>query len=392
MRIKSVYVNNFKSLVDFNIDLAKFNCFIGLNGSGKSTFLQFIDFLAQIMKGKICDWLDRRIWECADLNSHLIKKSDIIKIRITFSDCDNSIQIWESDFSISKKQCITEKIIIGNQCFEVCRKADHGLYRVTNLKDFGEIHSGNIIFRYEGSVFSVLEDPKIPGVFYEFREYCKNIEAFDLLAPQELRKRARESHGSIGLGGEYFSAFLHELKPEKIRILEAKLKEIYPQLCTINLKTLRFGWKALRIEEQYSERRITTESRHISDGILRVLAILSQLETNRQFLLLDEIENGINPELVGFLVDTLTDTEKQIAVSTHSPLFLNYLDDALAEESVKYFYRTSEGYIRSIPFFEIPSIKKKLGILGAGEAFADTDLIGLAYEIERITTPAKKGD
>jgi AAA15 family ATPase/GTPase len=42
--IKSIYIDNFKSLVDFSLppaphDLAKFTCVIGLNGAGKSTLL-----------------------------------------------------------------------------------------------------------------------------------------------------------------------------------------------------------------------------------------------------------------------------------------------------------------------------------------------------------------
>jgi len=58
MRIKSIEANNFKSLVDFRIELAGFNCLIGLNGSGKSTVLQFIDFVSQLVRGDMKGWLN----------------------------------------------------------------------------------------------------------------------------------------------------------------------------------------------------------------------------------------------------------------------------------------------------------------------------------------------
>lgn len=45
MKITHIKVDNFKSLVDFNLPLAKFSCLVGLNSSGKSTVLQFFDFL-----------------------------------------------------------------------------------------------------------------------------------------------------------------------------------------------------------------------------------------------------------------------------------------------------------------------------------------------------------
>ena len=75
--IKSVWVDNFKSLVDFELELAKFNCVVGLNGSGKSTVLQALDFVSQLMVGDIDDWLKLRHWKSADLNSKLTKKSNI---------------------------------------------------------------------------------------------------------------------------------------------------------------------------------------------------------------------------------------------------------------------------------------------------------------------------
>ena len=75
--IKSIWVDNFKSLVDFRVELAKFNCVVGLNGSGKSTLLQALDFVSQLMVGDINEWLKSRHWESADLNSKLTKKSNI---------------------------------------------------------------------------------------------------------------------------------------------------------------------------------------------------------------------------------------------------------------------------------------------------------------------------
>lgn len=33
--ITSLYVDNFKSLVDFRLELARFNCLVGLNGADK---------------------------------------------------------------------------------------------------------------------------------------------------------------------------------------------------------------------------------------------------------------------------------------------------------------------------------------------------------------------
>jgi AAA15 family ATPase/GTPase len=72
--ITSIKIDNFKSLVDFELQLSKFNCLVGLNGAGKSTVLQAIDFLSQLIKGDITGWLKERQWDKGDLNSKLTKK------------------------------------------------------------------------------------------------------------------------------------------------------------------------------------------------------------------------------------------------------------------------------------------------------------------------------
>jgi hypothetical protein len=78
-------------------------------------------------------------------------------------------------------------------------------------------------------------------------------------------------------------------------------------------------------------------------------------------------------------------TPKQVMVTTHSPMILNYLDDDIARKGILYLYKTRRGHTKSIPFFSIPSLAEKLTVMGPGEAFVDTNLIDLTDEIEAIT-------
>jgi ABC-type multidrug transport system ATPase subunit len=119
--------------------------------------------------------------------------------------------------------------------------------------------------------------------------------------------------------------------------------------------------------------------------MLRLIAILAELQSSHRFLLFDEIENGINPELVEFLLDALGSAEQQVMVTTHSPLILNYLSDEVAKSGVIYLYKTPQGATKAIPFFSIPSLAEKLTVMGPGEVFADTNLTALGDEIQAIT-------
>lgn len=146
------------------------------------------------------------------------------------------------------------------------------------------------------------------------------------------------------------------------------------------MKSKRAGWKTLAVIEQFDGQRLETEALHMSDGLLRILAVLAQAGAHNSLLLLDEIENGINQTIVEKLVDTLVSSTQQILVTTHSPLILNYLDDDLARRSVQFIYRTPQGESRIRHFFEIPRIGEKLRYMGPGEALVDTDLEQLSAE------------
>jgi ABC-type multidrug transport system ATPase subunit len=248
-----------------------------------------------------------------------------------------------------------------------------------------------VTFKYEGSILSQLKESTLPAALVEFKEFFLNVKSLDLLSPEDLRQQTPESGGSLGLGGQRLSAFLHELGTRACSKLVKRLKPVYPQLEDLRTKALRTGLKQLEITEAYHGEKsgllpkMTTEARHVADGMLRLIAILAETQTEHRFLLFDEIENGINPELVEFVLDALVSGPQQVLVTTHSPMILNYLDDEVAREGVVYLYKTREGQTRAIRFFDIPSIAEKLTVMGPGEAFADTDLTALRDEIEAVT-------
>jgi len=195
-----------------------------------------------------------------------------------------------------------------------------------------------------------------------------------------MRRRAR-SATDMGSGGEKLSAFLGGLPAERRRLLLCELQRFYPWLKDWQVKSLRFGWKSLRVVEEFGGYH-TVEAAHVNDGMLRVLAILSEACGEHDFLLFDEIENGMNPELIEKLIDTLRKCGKQVVVTTHSPMILNYIPDDVARDSVHLLYKTVRGETKSVRYFDLPQTSRKLGVLGPGEVFADTNLTELVSRIE----------
>lgn len=394
-RMSRLEVENFKSLVDFEMDLPKFSCLIGLNGSGKSTVLQFIDFLSQLVRGDIKGWLDQRKWKPADLKSRLTKKVNV-EFRVHFCDeHDEPAGIWEAVYSPSKKHCTKERIDLLDFVLEVNGgEIEAFCVKKTPPKGWKDWKS-QITFSYEGSILSALKEDLLPPGILDCKKRIAEIKSLELLAPESLRQRTRESTPNLGHGGQNLASFLHEMSDSERLKLVTRLKKAYPNLQGLTAKSLRSGWKQLEISERYPgassgfSQAITTEARHINDGMLRMIAILAELQSENCFLLFDEIENGINPEIVELIIDMLVETSQQVVVTTHSPMILNYLSDDVARKGVIYLYKTVHGFTKSIPFFTIPSLRKKLEVMGPGEAFVDTILTELADEISGLKQEGK---
>ena len=388
--IKSIWIDNFKSLVDFELELSKFNCLVGLNGSGKSTVLQAMDFLSQLMVGDLDNWLQQRHWESADLNSKLTKKSNIdFKVVVVHPSWGDVI--WSGSINRGTLRCTQEQVLIVNTNMSSLR-VDDGHCRIGKVMSIpeGKLRpvisplSFPIMFEYQGSILSQLKDNQTNSLLKAVKESILQIRSLDLLSPELLRSRTKLSSGKLGLGGQHLSAFIHESGKEGKDNLKRLLGDVYEQLVSIETRSLRSGWKQLEITEQYNGQTLKSTARHINDGLLRLMAVFAQLEGNNAFLIFDEIENGINPELIEFLIDHLVEADHQVLVTTHSPMILNFLEDEVALDAVIYLYKNQQGFTRSIKFFDIPSMAKKLQFMGVGEVFVDTDLTLLYQEIESL--------
>ena len=371
--ITRIKIDNFKSLVDFKMEFAQFNCIIGLNSSGKSTTLQAMDFVSQLMSGDIDGWLSMRNWDSSDLNSKLTNKSNIdytIELEIDGDDV-----VWTGSFNRTTKSCTKESIVEnGKKLLSV----ESGWYTLNDEK------RRRIEFKYQGSILSRLKESPKQITLKKVKDSILHIRSLDLISPELLRSQSRASGGRLGLGGEKLSAYIHEAGPEAKARLTKLLMRVYPHLSDINTKSIRAGWKQLEISESFNSKSLISTARHINDGILRLMAILLQLDIGKAFLLFDEIENGINPELVEFLVDELVNSNDQVMVTTHSPMILNFLEDNVAKAGVTYLYKNDAGATKAIRFFDIPSIARKLEFMGPGEAFIDTKLTELYREIQEL--------
>lgn len=396
--IRDFYIDNFKSLVDFSLPagMGQFTCIVGLNGAGKSTLLKAFDFVGQLTSGRIKDWLTQRDWEKSDLTSRFLNKQ-LIAFKVGFDFPELGSVVWEGAFNASLLRCTSESITCQGQ--EVLKLAD-GVLRVTKRDGVGETDWALSGLTYQGSSLSLLKVKEYHAAVQEVKAFTSHLRSLDMLSPHLMRKRAKDAK-DVGYGGERLSAYLHGFsKPAKQELLLA-LQGIYQQVSNWETSALRSGLKDLRVQESYQDvngKPLETPALQLNDGMLRVLTILAQtlggapdseegdkksdIHQDYRCLLFDEIENGINPEIVGKLVAYLLQARQQIIVTSHSPMILNYLPDEVARQAVVMLYRNADGHTRAVRFFDLPETNEKLELLGPGEVFVDSDLAQLAQVAE----------
>lgn len=394
--IRSFYINNFKSLIDFSLSkssdpMGHFTCLIGLNGSGKSTVLQAFDFMGHLAsENGVQEFLKAREWKKTDCKSQYSNKR-IIDFEIGFYFQDLGLVSWSGGYNIDLQYCTSESIKLSSPDQNISTQTLLDLKKGTVLIQTRSTENANLdlsLIKYQGSCLSALKMKKEyhPAIL-AVKQLAESLKSLDMLTPQAIRKRAKKSE-DIGYGGELLSGYLATLKSEpKSQIIHA-LKDFYPQVQNWETRALRAGWQELHIHEKWNgtPNPFETYARHINDGMLRILAILAQLQPQTDgncqhpFLLFDEIENGINPELTEKLVDLLLKAQPQIMVTTHSPMLLNWLSDEQAQESVYLLYRNQAGHTQATRFFDLPQPQKYLEMLGPGEVFVHVDLQKMAEE------------
>lgn len=408
------YIDNFKSLSDFSLPpdkgrvLPKFVCLIGLNGSGKSTVLQALDFLSQLVVGQVGPWLGSRKWE----KSHLLTKGNkkrTISFKMEFEDYFGKL-IWSGTYNVLEGKCITEELE-----FEKSQRARkfEGFRSNSFRYEKGVIRDSHgarveLTSDYQGSVFGTLRtsvlDKRDRVTVIWLRHYLTGVKSLELLTPSAMRSPSREAV-DVGAGGERLAAFINGLSTQEKRKLIDELSKFYPRLKKVSTNSAQFGWRRVIVSEIF-ESEFESDARHVNDGLLRLAAIVAQTVAEEgyskelaresededlgnpdhkdyQFVLLEEIENGINPELVERLVKYLSNVRQQVFVTTHSPLILNFLEDEQAKDSVFLLYRTRAGTTSAVRFFELPDVSSRLDFMGAGEAYLDVGLERVSEELSK---------
>jgi predicted ATPase len=385
--LNTMRIKNFKAIQDMTIEFTPLTVLIGANSCGKSTVLQALDFLRSVASRDIHEYLKDQKWTFEELKSQLGDgKNNAIEFITAF------------DFMINnKKETVEWTFIVDNNNgrWQIKEKfvQPGSNTKIISAHDISE-------FILEASWLKYFSTGNQYPILAALKRFLDESMFFGVLSPADIRSSdTQKIVDNVGLGGKTLAAFIHNMTEDHRKKLDELVSDFVE--FTVNIKTIDLGGRIeMYLEENFNGLTTRINNDHISDGLLRIIAFISIAlqkgiyfygtpratpvlmdgvesyisvidEHHNGMIILDEIENGINPYLAEKVTELLKDitkkTERQVIITTHSPIILDNIDP----ESLNFLWKDETGAIQCQKMFDSIRMKNTLKALNPGEVWVN---------------------
>ncbi len=318
--IEKIIIRNFKSIKHQEVSLKEFNLLIGANNSGKSNLLDCILILADIFRNPLESVFGPGPFNysatfCRGGDMHNEPLGIQLIYRLNSDILDYEIQIQQRFNGSYKVPYVLKEVLIKNGK-EIKRTAD--------AKD-SFIYTTRMGVQDESFKYIVKN--------YKVRKYQFN--------PKQIKK------GQI-IGSDYEQGFIPFLNPDGENLLDVlynirendvsrysniirDCQKFFPNLKNITLQRVGESLYAMQVSMRIGKKDWRFIGPQLSDGFLIILASITLLnfETLPNIVLIEELENGLNPSSIEKILTKIFEISRtknvQFLISSHSPVFMQLL-------------------------------------------------------------------
>lgn len=340
--LRSIQIKNFKAIADSGrIQLNPLTVFVGHNGTGKSSVLEALEFFHRYVHGgvdeAIAPWydIDHILWQGHDRKKP-VKGDSFYPHPLQILLTGREKRTWRADVRIGRlaedADGYKAKMIAAK--FEGFLMDRTGLWRrefgkPPTCKMAGEEEREDQFPSHGQSILLGLPHGAARWMFL-------NLDPLAIGQP----KVRRGSGADLKLirSGSNLSAFLLSFldkDPKGFDSMIDSLRHILPYVADLRGEVVRDMVESrslLRLTEGFANNRYAhLPGWVLSGGTLRLLAILAALRHPEapEVLCIEELENGLDPRAIGFLVDeiryAIQKEGRQVIATTHSPYLLDKL-------------------------------------------------------------------
>lgn len=364
--LKKVFIKNFKSLHDCEIDIEKLNVVVGANASGKSNLIEAFRLLKKIYVDKdsfpFLEWwgYDNVVWQRKEELSITIGllfniEGYDIYFEIVCTGAGGKFQILKEVLDVRGFVRFEKEgkliVIIHNPDFieDVIKnplkyEASPKKAKLKKLKNqlAKEIRYEVDLERklleiwvsypeiYNKEEFEAGKSFLLPQLLFEI---AKNsiIESFGELSilyplnirlmkvPQPFRREETIKEDGTNIASLYHTIYLKEGKiPDEI---SNPLSMVFPKL-DVRPHITDDG----RVMIKFLEDGLELLPPNTSDGFYKILTLLTAIYLKPPLLIIDEIENSLHPSILELILDTIKIGDIQTIITTHSPIVVDMTD------------------------------------------------------------------
>jgi len=348
--LKRMKINNFRSLVNFEIKFEKqFQAIIGPNNSGKTNIIDAIDFISKLAKNL---QLSHVIDKMGGFNRILFFKARNKTISFKI-EIESNQDTYQYELEFSDKAILRERLLLNNETQLECLGQGKG-----KAFDYVEFAFKEFSLDSKNLIINQLWDYERYSPIREFSKILNKFKIYKLNPIMMREATPARKQFDPEVYGEKIIQVLHTILSndykaykEIVEIMKTVFDEIKDVYSTIDESGLT------NIEILESGFRKKFDIKQISDGTLRFLAFLTIIHLPEKFSLLcfEEPELYFHPYLLDKLIELLKNLQIQVIITTHSPQILNLLEP---EEIMIINKEDGCSVCKKLP--TIPEIIKKL--------------------------------
>ena len=343
--LKHVYIDNFRCLVNFELSLGPQQLILGLNGTGKSTLLEALSALKQLVTGNahpdaVFPERTRTRWQSRPQQTFELQVELDASYRFRLE-----LDAWGSPPVTRIKR---EVVFCGEQpVFEFVDGEVH-------LFNDQFVHKVTYPFDWFRSALATVQPRPENTRLMRFRRWIENLHCVRP-NPYTMSSRTENEDPQPTPDMSNFASWYRYVSQERADAasgLQDALREIMPNFVSLDLRSAGANLRTLAARFAITPSPLTSMEvafEELSDGqrvLICLYALLNFLVQDGACLFLDEPENYIAlPEIQPWLMelrDRIDDHGGQVTLISHHPELIDYL----APDIGLVFERTGSGPVR----------------------------------------------
>lgn len=385
--LRLLRIDAFKAYDSQSIPLEPFNVFVGRNGSGKTSVLQAIEFLHGLVADDLATQLTRHLWAYRDLPRLASANAEFAfgaLLDLDGHDLWWSVRLGKRRYENIAAETVArldednvDRVLAGDmphigEAELLLSRTGRKMRRRDALTRDWESVTQTLTSSWLATVDPKEDQTRFPDLV-RVAEWARAIVPYVVLDPNRLREPSPLTRDGIGDAGGNLAGFLRYLRsqrPDAFAAVLERAKRAYPQLEELVIQQEGSAYRLAVRESWSASQNPLLNARQASDGLLRIFALsaLPESEPRPSLVMIDELENGVHPELLGALVEmleSLTENDDiQVVSTSHSPLVVTY---ATNPESILLTTRAEAGEAETVRLSDTPGYAALSSVFSPGE-------------------------